>query len=168
MNKFLLLPLLLLTVAISANAQATSQDSLIEKKPLKVVERMPTLGECDLLEDELERNNCTITEILNFVSLNTRYPSAAKDMGVEGTVYIRFVVSTNGKVGQLQIAESVSPELDQEAMRVVSSLPQFNPGINSGETVPVKYMLPIKFTISTRKNKRENRKAWKRGINGEL
>ena len=88
------------------------------------------------------------TALLKYIAENTNYPDAAKTNGVQGRVEVGFVVTEKGTVTDAKVQKSVSPELDAEALRVVSSLPAFEkPGIKDGKPVPVWYAIPITFTL---------------------
>lgn len=85
--------------------------------------------------------------LLKFIVENTTYPDAAKQNNTQGRVLVKFCVSSKGKVNQLSILQGVSEDLDNEAMRVVASLPQFKPGRQGGKAVAVWYMVPITFAL---------------------
>jgi TonB family protein len=88
------------------------------------------------------------TAIFDFVSKNIKYPDAAKNKGIQGKVIVRFKVTTSGKIDNISILKGVDPELDNEAIRVVSSLPAFKkPGFQNGKPVSVWYMLPINYSL---------------------
>lgn len=105
-----------------------------EEVPFIVVEEMPMFPGGDV-------------ELLRYISLNTVYPETAKQNNIEGRVIIRFCVTSRGTISQASVLKGVSPELDREALRVVSSLPEFIPGRQGGVAVPVWYMVPITFTL---------------------
>lgn len=83
----------------------------------------------------------------SFLARNTKYPEVALQAGVKGKVYVRFVIETNGEVSNVQIARGVDPALDAEAIRVVSALPKWRPGLQGGRPVRVSYTVPIHFQI---------------------
>lgn len=86
--------------------------------------------------------------ILNYIGKNTVYPEAAKLNNVTGRVIVKLVVEKDGSVDHIEILQSVDPLLDAEALRVVSTLPNFDkPGILNGKPVAVNYMIPITFTL---------------------
>lgn len=91
-------------------------------------------------------------ELMKFIAQNIRYPQEAFQAGVQGRVVVQFVVGTDGTVKDPIIKRSVSPELDAEACRVVTSLPAFTPGKKNGENVAVHYVIPIAFKITNDKN----------------
>lgn len=68
--------------------------------------------------------------------------------GIEGSVVVRFVVETDGSVSNVQVAKSLSPDCDSEAVRVVKSLPRFKPAIRNGEAVPVTFNVPFSFKMA--------------------
>jgi TonB family protein len=82
-----------------------------------------------------------------FISENINYPEIAREKGVEGRVYVSFVVDKKGNVANVAIARGVNPALDKEALRVVNSLPAWKSGKQRGEAVNVGYTVPIHFAL---------------------
>jgi TonB family protein len=82
-----------------------------------------------------------------FIAQNVKYPDAAKTKGIQGKVFVNFVVEKDGRVGAMKIARGVDPVLDAEALRVVGSLPKWTPGMQKGKAVRVSYTMPIKFLL---------------------
>ena len=105
-----------------------------EESPFVVVEQMPMFPGGDV-------------ELLKYIAENTQYPEAAKLNNIQGRVIVRFCITKEGGVSQASILKGVDPNLDQEALRVVKSLPPFQPGKQGGKVVPVWYMVPITFTL---------------------
>jgi TonB family protein len=105
-----------------------------EETPFVVVEEMPMFPGGD-------------EALLKFIAENTKYPEEAKKQNIQGRVIIRFCITANGGVDKISVIKPVSPELDAEAMRVVSTLSSFKPGRQNGKNVPVWYMVPITFTL---------------------
>lgn len=86
--------------------------------------------------------------LLKHIAENTKYPETAKSKGIQGKVIVRFAVRPDGSINKISILKGVDPELDKEAIRVISTLPSFEkPGIKDGKAVPVWYMVPINFTL---------------------
>lgn len=117
-----------------------------EETPYMIVENMPALGPCVELQGS-ERHQCTQMEIIRFVSQNTVYPPLCMENDVEGTVFMYFVVNKEGKVSDAFVLRSIDPRLDAEALRVIRSLPDFDPGRQKGKAVAVQYTIPIKYKI---------------------
>ena len=123
------------------------EEEVVEEDiPFMIVEDMPGFGPCKSKTGQ-ERDQCTQLEIIKYVSSNTKYPPIAKDAGIQGTVFVYFVVGKDGKVRDGRVLWPVDPRLDEEALRVVSSLPDFEPGRQQGKPVSVQYTIPVKFII---------------------
>lgn len=86
--------------------------------------------------------------MMNFIRKNMRYPASARRMGVDGTVYVSFVVSKDGSISEVKTIRGISADCDQEAMRVVSMMPAWRPGKQNGKPVFVRFVLPIKFKLN--------------------
>ncbi|HZK61637.1 MAG TPA: energy transducer TonB, partial [Anaerovoracaceae bacterium] len=110
-------------------------DKIINDAPFVMVEEMPQYPGGD-------------AELLNFIKSNTKYPESAKAEKIQGRVIVRFVVNTDGKTEGLSVLKGVHPLLDAEAVRVISMLSGFRPGMQGGKPVNVWYMVPVTFTLS--------------------
>jgi len=87
-------------------------------------------------------------ELLKFVGSNTKYPVSAMEAGIQGTVHIRFVVAKNGSVGEAKVLRPIDPLLEEEALRVIKSMPKWTPGKNNGNPVNVWFIIPVKFVLN--------------------
>jgi len=87
-------------------------------------------------------------KLFNYLRREIKYPVLSREKGIEGQVVVRFIISKSGAVSEVEIIQSVNNELDREAMRVVSNMPDWKPGVHDGEPVDVIYNLPIKFTLN--------------------
>ncbi len=85
--------------------------------------------------------------IEQFIAENVEYPKLAIENDIQGTVYVRFVVTKDGSIGEVQVVRSVDKLLDDEAIRVVKMLPNFKPGMQRGKAVAVWYTIPVKFIL---------------------
>jgi len=79
---------------------------------------------------------------------NIQYPEMAKENGIQGKVFVQFVVGKDGAIREIKILKGIHKTLDKEAIRVVKSMPKWNPGKQLGIPVSVRFTLPIKFKIS--------------------
>lgn len=86
-------------------------------------------------------------ELLKYIGEHTQYPETAKEQNIQGKVIIRFCVTSKGGISRISVLRGVAPELNQEAVRVVETLPDFEPGKQGGIAVPVWYMVPITFAL---------------------
>ena len=85
--------------------------------------------------------------LMSYLNNNTKYPVVAQENGVQGRVIISFVVERDGSISDVKVARSVDPSLDREAQRVVKSMPRWTPGKQNGQTVRVKYTVPVVFRL---------------------
>ena len=85
--------------------------------------------------------------LLKWISENVNYPRRAAENGIEGRIYCQFVVREDGSVDDITVTRGLDPDLDREAIRVLSLLPKFEPGKQRGKTVPVKFSVPVRFTL---------------------
>jgi len=82
-----------------------------------------------------------------FLAKSVNYPMIAQETGIQGTVYLTFIINKSGKVEQVKLMRGVDPSLDKEALRVVNTMPDWKPGKQGGIPVKVSYQVPIKFTL---------------------
>ena len=87
--------------------------------------------------------------IFDYLAQHVRYPEEAEKNGIGGMVYVQFVIDTTGKVVEPKVIKSVSPELGAEALRVVSEMPAWKPGMQRGKPVRVSFTLPVIFKLPT-------------------
>jgi TonB family protein len=86
-------------------------------------------------------------ELMKFIADNMKYPDQAKTDQAQGDVPVNFVINRNGKVEQVEVAKEVNPALAAEVIRVISSMPDWNPGKQSGKPVDVFFTIPIQFSL---------------------
>ena len=99
-----------------------------------------------------------MTAVAKYVSQNINYPADLKESGVEGLVVIEFTVDTTGSITKTKVLRSAHPELDQEALRLVSEMPKWEAGLKDGKKTPVKQKLPINFKLSEEERKAVDQK----------
>jgi protein TonB len=88
-----------------------------------------------------------VEALMKFIQWKIRYPRAPRELGIDGTVYVRFVVRGDGSVTDVEIIRGVHPDYDREAKRVISMLPSWKGGSNNGKPASVRMVLPIKFNL---------------------
>ncbi len=121
-------------ITATALAGSKSEQSKNDDEVFMVVEEMPEYpGGVEALR--------------MFLAQSVKYPMEAVKKGVQGKVYVNFVVEKDGSVGLVKIARGVSPELDAEALRVVKLLNNWVPGKQKGKPVRVSYTVPINFAL---------------------
>ena len=85
--------------------------------------------------------------LLCYLSTHVKYPVVAQENGVQGRVTVSFVVERDGSITDVHVVRSVDPSLDREAARVVSSMPNWQPGKQNGSAVRVKFNVPVQFKL---------------------
>ncbi len=88
-----------------------------------------------------------LSEMYNFIGGNLKYPKIARQNGIEGVVYVQFVVDTDGSITEVSIVKGVEKSLDDEALRIVSAMPKWKPGKLEGNLVRTKFTLPVRFKM---------------------
>ncbi|MBN2683045.1 MAG: energy transducer TonB [Bacteroidales bacterium] len=87
--------------------------------------------------------------LLEYLGKETKYPKKAIKKKIKGTVYVGFIIGKDGSIEDVKVARPVHKLLDDEAVRVIQSMPKWKPGIQRGKNVRVKYFVPIKFTLKS-------------------
>ncbi len=115
--------------------EIVEEEEVAEPEIFTIVEDMPSFpgGEEKLFE---------------YLGKNTKYPTMAKDAGVQGVVYIGFIVMEDGSIENVRVLRETHPALDKEAVRVVKSMPKWKAGKQRGKPVRVQYSLPIRFILN--------------------
>ena len=88
--------------------------------------------------------------LMRYLQENIKYPPEAAKNDIEGRVIVQFIIDKTGEVGEVKVVRPISEELDAEAVRVVKTLPKFEPGRQDGEAVSVWYTLPISFKLRSK------------------
>ncbi len=97
--------------------------------------------------DEMPEFPGGYSEFVKFISKNAEYLEIARENGIEGTVYVSFVVETDGSITQAKVVRGIFKPLDEEAVRVVKMMPNWKPGKQKGKPVRVRFKVPIKFAF---------------------
>lgn len=108
---------------------------------------LPALAFSQELEVAPQFNGGEVMDFAYWVAAEVVYPDEAYSNGIQGTVVVAFTVSKTGKVKDVRVVRGVEDELNAEAIRVVSSSPDWTPGIADGKPVDVTYTIPVRFKI---------------------
>ena len=121
--------------ARTADSQSLSgQGGKKESEPFTVVEVMPVFPGGQ-------------TALAQYIASHLKYPTVAQENGIQGRVFVSFVVGEDGYVEDVRVIKGVEPMLDKEALRVIQSLPRWTPGNQQGKPVRVKYTVPVTFAL---------------------
>ena len=118
-----------------------------EEEIFKVVEDQPAFPGCENVSDKAEKKKCAETKMLQFIYSNIKYPPIARENGVEGTVYVKFVVEKDGSISAPEIVRDIGAGCGDEALRVVKMMPKWEPGKQRGRAVRVQFNLPVKYKL---------------------
>jgi protein TonB len=114
---------------------------------------MPSFPGCEKIKEKDERQKCSDKKMVSFIGQKAGYPSMAREAGFEGTVFVRFVVESDGTVTNVEILKDNTPGggLKEAALRAVQSMNQmgekWNPGKQRGNPVRVRMVVPVKFKL---------------------
>lgn len=131
-----------------ATSEETNQAVEIKYVPIAVEEEEPeeqTIFE--VVEQMPEFPNGGMAGLMQYLSKNIKYPTIAQENGTQGRVTVQFVVNRDGSIVDAKVLRGVDPYLDKEAIRVISSMPKWKPGMQRGKAVRVKYTVPVMFRL---------------------
>ncbi len=125
------------------NVEEVEEEEVV---PFAVIEYVPVFPGCESLQTQAERKECFNRKVQEHIKENFSYPPAALEMGISGRVYLQFVIDSNGRVTNIQ-KRGPDKLLENEAERIIASLPKVKPGEQRGKPVSVKYSIPINFIM---------------------
>lgn len=94
-------------------------------------------------------------KLMEYIANNINYPHEARDKGIEGRVFIRMVIEKDGSVSNVKLLRGIGGGCDEEAVRVISSMPKWKPGMQDGKPVRVSYQIPINFKLTEKQPKKK-------------
>ena len=135
--------------------KSKSQPSKVQETPgpneegvYAIVEEMPRFSGCeDMAGTNEEKKKCAEKKMLQYIYNNITYPAEAKDAGIEGLAVVSFIVETDGQITNPKILRSIGYGTDEIVLNMVNNMPNWTPGKQSGETVRVKFNLPVRFKL---------------------
>ena len=130
-----------------ATSTANHNTESAETKAEKSVSKKGFTGKVYEIVEQMPEYPGGLTALMNYLRTNTRYPTAAIRDGIQGRVFVSFIVEPNGSVSNAKLVRRVDPSLDQEALRVVAEMPKWIPGKQHGAAVRVKYNVPVTFKL---------------------
>lgn len=147
-----------LEVELDIATTETDQEEIVEWEPVEVVaeeeeteevmnfavvERVPVFPGCEGAKNNEQRKACFQSQLLQHVVANFKYPDQARELNLQGRIYVKFVVEKNGDVSNIEVLRGVDPMLDQEAIRCIKGLPRIAPAEQRGRPVRMSFVLPI-------------------------
>ena len=113
--------------------------------PFAVIEDVPIFPGCESVAKS-ERRTCFQDKINQHIRRNFRYPEIAQEMGIQGRVYVNFIIAKDGSITNIRM-RGPDKNLENEAQRIISRLPQMTPGKQRGRAVRVPFSIPITFRL---------------------
>ncbi len=113
--------------------------------PFAVIEDVPIFPGCEKVKKS-ERRDCFQEQMNKHIRKNFRYPEIAQEMGIQGRVYVNFIIAKDGQITNIRM-RGPDKNLEKEAERIVSKLPQMTPGKQRGRPVRVPFSIPITFRL---------------------
>lgn len=122
---------------------------LIDDKPVNVntLQKKPYYKSCASSDLE-EQSNCSFIQVKNFVMKDCDYPQICKEAGIEGRVWVSFVVDKKGNIGEVESVRGPHPLLEKAAVKAVQGIPQMVPGHRLGKPVLVRFNIPVDFILN--------------------
>ena len=113
--------------------------------PFAVIEDVPIFPGCERVKKS-ERRNCFQEKMNKHIRKNFRYPEIAQEMGIQGRVYVNFIIAKDGKITNIRM-RGPDKNLENEAQRIIAELPSMTPGKQRGRPVRVPFSIPITFRL---------------------
>ena len=137
---------------IEEDIMASTEDNVewVDLDDYDVVEVEPEPEEEEIfmvVEDQPEFPGGTAA-LLEYLRKNIKYPAICRENNIQGRVLVTFIVNKDGAIVEPEVVKSVNPSLDKEALRVISTMPNWKPGSQRGKPVRVKYTVPVNFRLN--------------------
>lgn len=133
---------------LNIDAEADDQTIIEDFEPVEVTETEVVEQEIFTVVEDQPSFPGGEAARMQYLQKNIEYPQMARESGIEGTVFVTFVVETDGTVTQVRILRGIGGGCDEEALRVVRNMPKWNPGKQRGRSVRVQFNMPIRFKLA--------------------
>lgn len=127
------------------STEADESDAVIEIE--EAPEEVAAEPEIFLVVEQMPQFPGGLQALTNFLRSNIKYPPLAKENDIKGKVFVKFVVTSDGKVDKAQVLKGIGGGCDEEALRVVNNMPRWEAGKQRGKAVSCWFTLPINFTL---------------------
>ena len=132
---------------IEINADVDQNEVIEEYVAPEVEEEEVVEAEVFTIVEEMPEYPGGLNKLTDYLSKNIKYPQMARESGIQGRVFVNFVVEPDGSVSNVNAMRSLGGGCDEEAVRVVKAMPKWKPGRQRGKAVRVSYILPIVFKL---------------------
>ena len=136
--------------AVTMTLEPSSSTATADDPEVVVVDMYPETHDSEAFDvvEKMPEYPGGIEAFMKFLAENIHYPEAASKAGIHGRVLVNFIVEKDGRISNIHVVQRVNEYLDAEAVRVVGAMPKWTPGMQGGETVRVKYTVPISFRLN--------------------
>ena len=114
--------------------------------PFAIIEDVPLFPGCERVAKS-KRRSCFQEKMNNHIRKNFRYPEIAQEMGIQGRVFVQFMIGKDGRISGIR-TRGPDKNLEKEANRIISKLPRMTPGAQRGRPVRVPFSIPITFKLN--------------------
>ena len=135
------------TQEIEINTEDDKDVEVVIQAPVEVVEEEEEEEVVFVVVENMPEFPGGTQALMKYLSESIKYPVIAQENGIQGRVICQFVVGKDGSIGEVEVARSVDPSLDKEAIRVIKAMPKWKAGQQRGKPVKVKYTLPVNFRL---------------------
>jgi protein TonB len=129
------------------DAEADETTEIQEYIPIEIDEEVVEEAPIFTVVESMPEFPGGLQELYNYLGNNIKYPVMAKESGIQGRVFVTFVVERDGSITDVRVLRGIGGGCDEEAIRVVQSMPKWQPGKQRGKPVRVQYNLPVRFTL---------------------
>ncbi|MBR0178134.1 MAG: TonB family protein [Bacteroidales bacterium] len=135
------------TEDININAEVEQNEVIDEYVPVEVEEEEVVEQEIFQIVEEMPSYPGGDQKLMEYIAKNIKYPQIARESGIQGRVFVGFVVEPDGHVSNVKLLRGIGGGCDEEAMRVIKSMPKWKPGKQRGKAVRVSYQIPVMFEL---------------------
>jgi protein TonB len=129
------------------DVEADESTEMDEYIPIEVEEEIVEEATIFTVVESMPEFKGGMADLYSYLGNNIKYPVMAKESGIQGKVYVTFVVERDGSITDVKVLRGIGGGCDEEAVRVVASMPRWKPGKQRGKPVRVQYNLPVRFTL---------------------
>ena len=132
---------------IEINAEVDQAEVIEEYVPVEVQEEEVVEQEIFQIVEEMPAYPGGDQKLMEFIAKGIKYPQIARETGIQGRVFVGFVVEPDGSVSNVKVLRGIGGGCDEEALRVIKAMPKWKPGMQNGKKVRVSFAIPINFKL---------------------
>jgi protein TonB len=133
---------------IEINAEVDQTEVIEEYVPVEVEEEEVVEAEVFTIVEEMPAYPGGDAKLYEYLGKNIKYPQIARESGIQGRVFVNFVVEPDGSVSNVKVMRGIGGGCDEEAVRVIKTMPKWKPGKQRGKAVRVSYQIPVVFKLA--------------------